>query len=356
MQTEGMGIPLHQMWNWEYFQQKGYDMIESEPLSLTESHLLQQLLMHNCDQQIDALQKAKHADVIYAPFMGDAYLIALAKVLHLCHTPLVAIAQETWRLDYSSSKLNRLKQMFVRYLAKHGVDRLLFISENVYNQCSEYFDNLEKQIPMKHWGVDIDYYDRFISLLDKSLTNDYVFVTGGANRDFALMNKVSEYENLSFPIYIQTNRCPIEISESSRIRIDKSPKGWDDLMNGYLNSAIIAVPLALNLNYMSGITVVLEGMACRKPILSTISPHYPFNLEKEKVGLYLPFGDDKAWVDAINYLHDNPDEARDMGERGRYIVEHKHNYNLFCKELEKHIISVTARHKRCPYDRICQQM
>lgn len=332
-EVEGGSVPAHQLWNWDFFKAKGYLLNEAVPMHLSKNKVIKQLYMDNIQQQRKVIDIAKNSDVIYAPFMGDAYYIALLRMLHLCGTPLVAVAQETWQLNYSSSFLNYLKQWFLRFVAKHGVDRLLFISEGLYDQCKDYFDCKERQIPLKHWGIDVDYYESYMSSQQNAPTNDYIFVTGGANRDFDLMKRVAQQEQLQIPIFIQTNRCPSHINSSKNIRVDRSPCNWKDLLAGYYNAAAVAVPLALDLNYMSGITVVLEGMACGKPIISTNSKHYPFDIEKERCGFYIPLHDEKGWVEAINYISTHVDEAKEMGDRGKYIVTHKHNYQMFCNEL-----------------------
>lgn len=322
-------MPLHQIWNWDFLEAEGVEMDEVPPMPTSGSRLLRQLFMDNIAQQRAVLDR--ETDIIYAPFMGDAYYIALKKCLHLCNTPLVAIAQDTWRLEQTSGWKNRMKYRFVRFLAKNGVDRLLFISEGVYAQCKDYFDDETKQFPLQHWGVDVEYYDQYMATQIEKPANDYLFVTGGANRDFTLMERVSAMTEAE--IWIQTNRCPKEIRENEKLRIDRSPTTWNDLLGGYYGALAVGVPLEQELNYMSGITVVLEGMACSKPILSTETNHYPFDLEKEKAGILLPLGDATAWADAIKYLKENPGEAREMGERGRHIVDHRHNYRMFCEEM-----------------------
>lgn len=334
---ENKCVPRHQLWNWDDLLDRGFLLKESTPDKLSDSRLVKQLFMENYKQQLKVIRN-KDVDVLYAPFMGDAYFIALLKTLHLYNKPLIAIAQDTWDLNSCSSKFNKLKYRFLRYIAKHGVDRLLFISENLYEQCRSYFNDSTRQIPLTHWGVDYSYYDDFSCDCNVGIDN-YIYVTGGSNRDFSIMQKTASILPGTAKILIQTNR-EFDLKETDNLIIDRSPKGWNDLLAGYKGSLAVAVPLQQQLSYMSGITVVLEGMACRKPILSTVSPHYPFDIEKEKVGFCLPFDDALAWKDAIEYLSSHKDEAREMGERGRWLIENKHNYSMFCQELVKHINSL----------------
>jgi glycosyltransferase involved in cell wall biosynthesis len=106
----------------------------------------------------------------------------------------------------------------------------------------------------------------------------------------------------------------------------------------YYNCLAVAIPLlkAVQQNTF-GITVIMEALAMGKPIISTVNPLYPFDLEKEKIGLYVDYDDVNGWKHSVNYLINNPDEAREMGERGRFLCEKKYNYNLFSKEVIKQI-------------------
>jgi glycosyltransferase involved in cell wall biosynthesis len=77
----------------------------------------------------------------------------------------------------------------------------------------------------------------------------------------------------------------------------------------------------------------MEGMAMGKPIVSTYNRAYPFNLEKEKIGFYVDYGDVQGWKDVINYLLDHPEERLEMGERARHLCKTKYNYGLFAKNV-----------------------
>ncbi len=106
----------------------------------------------------------------------------------------------------------------------------------------------------------------------------------------------------------------------------------------YYNSLAVAIPLSKTGRYWPvGITVIMEALAMAKPIISTVNPIYPFNLEKEKVGFYVDYYDVEGWKQAINYVIDNPGEMKEMGERGRYLCEKRFNYNLFSEDVIRNL-------------------
>ena len=98
----------------------------------------------------------------------------------------------------------------------------------------------------------------------------------------------------------------------------------------YYNSLAVAIALQKTGQlWPVGITVIMEALAMSKPIISTVNDMYPFDLEKEKVGFYVDYYDVNGWIDRVTYLANNPNDAREMGERGRYLCEKKYNYNIF---------------------------
>ena len=78
---------------------------------------------------------------------------------------------------------------------------------------------------------------------------------------------------------------------------------------------------------------MVEAMAMGKPILSTFNPAHPIDIEKEKMGLTVDYGDVEGWRQALKYLKDNPDEAKEMGARALHICKTRLNYSRFSKEI-----------------------
>lgn len=301
------------------------------------------LSMSNWAQQEECYAFAKNYDVIFAPFLFDVYFLALLRCLHLLNTPIVTIAQDTWSIKYSNSIKNKLGVLLRRFIARHGIDRLAFISEHVYDKCSYYFTDKKQAFPLFHWGVDLSYYDNYAGLQPEPKAN-YFFMTGGNNRDVDVIIRAGllDAENL---IYIQTRKLgKIEKNKlSSNIMVDDTPKEEKDLLDGYYNSLAVLVPLKKDTGSMSGITVVYEGMALGKPIISTRTPYYPFDIEKEECGIYVDEGDIKGWVNAMNFLRNNPNISKRMGEKSRMLVETRFNYKLFCEEIQNVIESVSQK-------------
>ena len=117
--------------------------------------------------------------------------------------------------------------------------------------------------------------------------------------------------------------------------IDRNNVG--KLRSYYYHSIAVGIPLQEDLDWCNGSTVLFEAMTMSKPVIMTAAKANLIDIEKEKIGISVGFGDKKGWIDAINYLKANPDEAKEMGERGFALVQKKHNYNLFCSRLLEEI-------------------
>lgn len=98
----------------------------------------------------------------------------------------------------------------------------------------------------------------------------------------------------NYKLFVQTNRMDRTIKDKfhnlPNVCLDLGCRGESDLLSGYNDAAIVLVPLKEDTGSMSGITVVFEAMAMGKPVISTRSCYYPFDLEKEGCGIYVEEG------------------------------------------------------------------
>jgi len=67
--------------------------------------------------------------------------------------------------------------------------------------------------------------------------------------------------------------------------------------------------------------VLLEAMACRRPVVAFRSGAVPEVVVDGQTGVLVPYGENEALVDAVLALLDDPHRARELGEAGRRRVE-----------------------------------
>ena len=93
-----------------------------------------------------------------------------------------------------------------------------------------------------------------------------------------------------------------------------------ELRRLYGRAAVVAVALKPNL-HISGATVILEAMACERPVVVTATPGYEEYVAHGETGLLVPPGDEEAFAAAVRELLEDPERAREMGRAGRKAIE-----------------------------------
>jgi len=85
-------------------------------------------------------------------------------------------------------------------------------------------------------------------------------------------------------------------------------------------------------NYCLGLTSIVEAMALGKPIISSVNPYSPVDIEKEEIGFVVR--NVVEWKSALQYISENPDEAKKMGIRARSLAEKKFNIEKCSQQIE----------------------
>jgi glycosyltransferase involved in cell wall biosynthesis len=271
--------------------------------------------------------------------MEFSFLIAFLKIFKLFNKPVISVAQYAYRPDYRQS-LKKIKAQGIRYVYFKGTDMIIFYNKQLFIRSQS--GSLQgRSIFIDNWGVDVDHFQTFIDAQDHPPRKDYFYCTGGSLRDFKTL--VSAFNTVDYPLKITTigNLRGLEdCNLTPNITIDNSlPFGSTSLIRqDYYDALAVMVPLSQSQRLdTSGITVIMEAMAMGKPVITTRNNAYPFDVEKEKIGLNVDYGDVEGWRDAARYLIEHPDEAQEMSTRARYLVQKKYNYKLFSAQLNQHV-------------------
>lgn len=97
-------------------------------------------------------------------------------------------------------------------------------------------------------------------------------------------------------------------------------------------------------NYSVGLTTLVEALGIGLPIIVSDNPYFEMDVEREGVGVKVPYGDVEAWVKAVNYLSENKELAVKMGLKARKLAEDKYNLELYSKEIvDEFILSMTVK-------------
>jgi len=93
-----------------------------------------------------------------------------------------------------------------------------------------------------------------------------------------------------------------------------------EMRNLYARAAVVAVVVKPNL-HVSGMSVLLEAMACGRPVVATNTPGMADYVADGETGLLVPPGDADALAAAVASLLAEPERAGALGQAGRRRIE-----------------------------------
>jgi glycosyltransferase involved in cell wall biosynthesis len=80
--------------------------------------------------------------------------------------------------------------------------------------------------------------------------------------------------------------------------------------------------------------VLIEAMACAKPVVATNAGGVPEIVREGETGLLVPMRDPEALARSIKLLLNNKEKAKEMGEKGRRRVEENFTIEAHVKKVE----------------------
>lgn len=104
------------------------------------------------------------------------------------------------------------------------------------------------------------------------------------------------------------------------------------LRDWYARSQFVVIPL-YDKCYAAGSTSILEAMCTARAVITTRSAGVSDYVRDGETALVVPPGDVPAMCNAINYLLQNPAEARRLGENGRRLAEQHLNMDRYVADL-----------------------
>jgi len=111
--------------------------------------------------------------------------------------------------------------------------------------------------------------------------------------------------------------------------------GWNDAAT-FINTMDLCVVPAYFEDLQSGISPqkLFAYQACGKPVIGSDIPGLGDLLERERIGLSFPMGDQKALAKAIIDLLSNKERLKEMGERGRNFVVKNHAWEIIVDRIQ----------------------
>ncbi len=267
----------------------------------------------------------QHYDVLYATHTLGIEPIILLRALRLYRHPIVV-----WHHQPIVKAKNPIREALAR-LFYRGMDHLIFFSERLMQDslASEKAD--PSRMSMVHWGADLEYYGA-----DPVGSGGSFFIsTGKELRDFETLIEAFRETGLPLVLFAERKRQTYfeSLHPSENVEMHYGDRPIPHEIAQYVARSRCVCICCQRSNYTVGLTTVVEALALGLPILCTRNPQMPMDIEAEGCGFWLEPGDVEGWKEKLQYIAEHPDEAVEMGKRGRALAECLYNANQCGKEV-----------------------
>ena len=277
-------------------------------------------------------------DAIYAVTFRGLEIIILLRALGLFKKPIAV-----WHHTAVVIPKNRIKRIVSSFFYK-GFDKLFFFSDELLNRSLLTGKVKQDNAYVVHWGADLHYYSR---IRQKMMLGSYFISTGVEHRDFTtLFEALGQVDkDVDCHLYIRTwqkNQIQKLLNErqlSFHVSLNFGDWSLDECAH-FVNDAYAVVICCQDYPYTVGLTTLVEALALGKAVITTDNPTFPIDVEKEGIGIKIPYGDVEGWVKAINYMSEHPEEVKEMGRKARLLAERSYNLERCSKEIADVLLSL----------------
>ena len=318
--------PSHLLYGVTCFAENGIDVV------MHQHHQENNRLLRMLRVAWQVMRCREHYDVLYGTSHRGLELLIMLRALGIYRHP-ICIWHHQPIVKASGWLRERVARLYYR-----GIDQMFMFSDTIMEMSKQSVKARPERMHMVHWGADIDYYDRFIS---EHPTERSGFVSSGMERR-DMPTLISAFNNTSLPLRIFSIRSYLgndyekiigAIERRENIAVTFNDRLMIDELTTEVNRSACVVICCQPTNYTTGLTTVVEALALGVPIICTRNPQMPMDIEAEGCGILVDYGDVAGWESAIQYIAGHPDEAKNMGERGRGLAECIYNIRQCTREM-----------------------
>ena len=208
--------------------------------------------------------------------------------------------------------------------------------------------NLKDEQVLFWWHpINIDYFSAKIAAIEDSPKKLRPLITsvGLEKRDYNLLATATAQLDLDVKVagfsQFQSRKAK-NFPQVMPENMSNKKYSLPELLQLYNDSDVVAICLKEN-EGTSGVTVLLEAMACRKPIVCTRTEGLSDYLDDEQAIMIIQPGDVVGLQKAILYLLNNPQEAEYRAERAFRLAMKRCNVSSQVNVLEKFIRTLEQR-------------
>jgi len=289
-------------------------------------------------QQATAVRARRPGSVIYAAAAPELRSLAVLRAARLFATPIVGVYHST-----PSSAIHR-------FSALRGFDRVIALAQHTRRGLIACGMPPER-VSVLGWGADLDFAGfapRMPAAADAP-----VVATGKTGRDMRTLLAALLATGLPARIYGDRGEldragpipAQVTVRPVSSNDATSAPMKYDDGVTADLRSAaVVAIPLA-STDRLTGLTEVVDVLACGRPMILTRSPYFDFDIEQIGCGWWVEPGDVRGWSERLTAAVADRDRLDQMGRAGRAWAEQHLNAELFTAGLRRVLHEVSATPK-----------
>lgn len=222
-----------------------------------------------------------------------------------------------------------------RALALRGFDRAIALSEHTRRGMVS-AGIAPERITVLGWGADLDF-PGFAPRL-AAAADAPVVATGKTGRDLATLLAALRATGLPARVYgeryvlARSGPIPANVSirpVSSFAGEPPAPLRYDEAVTADLRAAaLVAIPLS-SIDRLTGLTEIVDALACGRPLIVTRSPYFDFDIERIGCGWWVAPGDVRGWSELLTAAMADRERLEAMGRAGREWSERHLNARLF---------------------------
>lgn len=279
------------------------------------------------------LKRRSKFEAIYATSFRGLELVIFLNALGLLRCPIY-----TWHHTAVTTARSFWRELPSR-LFYRGIQGMFFFCQKHIDESLKSVKAPAHKLHLVHWGPDVHFYDGIMKYASSPKVPVFIS-TGKENRDVATLIRAFQGISHRLDIYIAEEcgginyRKVIETERpSANIKVHYTEGVIPHRLAQIVAECTCVVIPCLDFPYTVGLTTLVEALALGLPLITSRNTYFPMDIDKEGIGITVPYGDVQGWVDAVEYIAGHPDEARQMGHRARLLAENVYNMEVFGREL-----------------------
>lgn len=295
--------------------------------------------------QVKCAFAANKVDLLYYPTDRHCGLLAILRKLRICRKPILMVSHFTFNTKHVQSKFKKAIIIFERFLIYHSVDQLVFASKHLMELAMEDYPVPKRHQKFVGWGGDLNFFSKRKL---PTYSFEYFLAAGGVNRDYNTL--IEAFRKLDYKLVISCNPNVLKTFEplpANIIIFDYKAHGADSSMmlrNLYQNCKAVLIPIEKFNQVPNGASVLVEAIACAKPLIATELQSNFVDIRKEGIGLTTKMHDVDDWVEKLKSMQ-TTSQYDDMVDKCKELAKY-YNYETFARGIYSLMLDITENRKK----------